>query len=175
MLNLKKQKIVLLGTFLFIIAFISLGNAAFSGITVGKKWTLKTATTPAGYLSFDVTSVTAVTVMANTYADGEMAGNVNIGGTYVYHDAMITAFVGVFGTTTDTYGGQSLTVCDTGTIVFDTDTGIWLEATGVFTFHSWSIYSTGGDDTIPGYSWILVLLAIIGTSAYILKKRYIKR
>ena len=171
---LKKQKIVLLGTFLFFIAFASLGNAAFSGITVGKKWTLKLATNPTSYISFDVTSVTAVTVMANTYADGETAGNINIGGTYVYSDAMITSFVGMFGTDTATYGGQSLTVCDTGTIVFDTVSGIWLEATGVFSFHSWSLYSSG-DDAIPGYSLVLVLLAVIGTSAYILKKRYNKR
>jgi len=165
---------VLLGTFLIFIAFMGLGNADFNGMTVGKKWTLKLAGTPTHYLSFDVTSVTAVTVMADSYTDGEMVVNLNIGGTYVYSDAMITTFVGLFGTTTATYGGQSLTVCDTGTLVFDTDTGVWLEATGVFTFHSWSIYSTGGD-TIPGYSWGLVLLAIIGTSAYILKKRYHNR
>ena len=103
MLNLKKQKIAILVTFLFFIAFISLGNAAFSGITVGKKWTLKAATTPTTYLSFDVTSVTAFSVMADSYTDGEMVGNVNIGGTYVYSDAMITSVLGLFGTTTAIY------------------------------------------------------------------------
>ena len=175
--NLKKQKIVLLGTFLFLISFISLGNvgnATFSGITAGKKWTLKTETDPVGYLSFDVTSVTATAVMADTYTDGTFAVNVDIASTFVYDDAMISFLVGLTGTNMSTYGGQLLNVCDTGTAVFDTVTGIMVEITGFYSFHSWSLYSSGGS-SIPGYSMVFVLLAIIGTSAYILKKRYKKR
>lgn len=153
-------------------AFISLGRADYSGITVGKKWTLKIFAPQTYYKSFDVTSVTIVAVMADVYDDGEKTGNVNIGETYVFDGTIISVFVGEYGTSTANYGGQSLTVCDTGLIVFDTATGIYLECDNVFEFHSWSLYSTRGGSGIPGYSWVLILLAIIGTSFYLMKKRF---
>ena len=72
-----------------------------------------------------------------------------------------------------TYGGRLLTICDTGSFIFDTDSGIILETLSVMKLYSWSIYGAGGE--IPGYSWVFVLLSIIGTSTYLLKKRCNKK
>ncbi len=73
MLNLKNQKILFLGTILFLIAFASLGNAAYTGINVGDKWTYEMTGPPVYYTSYEVTSVTPTIVMVNSYLDGEFA------------------------------------------------------------------------------------------------------
>jgi hypothetical protein len=170
-LNLKNQKILFLGTILFLIAFVSIGNAAYTGITVGDKWTYEMMITPDTYTSYKVTSVTSSMVMADSYLNGEFAGNLPVTAFFV-EDSLKATFISQYGTNTSTYGGRSLTVCDTGLFIFDTDTGLQLETLGVMKLYSWNIYGAGGE--IPGYSWVLVLLSVIGTTAYLLKKRYNK-
>lgn len=99
---------------------------------------------------------------------------VNMLGTgFLIEDSLITTFTTQFGTDIATYGGRSLTICDTGSLIFDTDSGIILETLNIMKLYSWNIYGAGGE--IPGYSWVFVILSIIGTSAYLLKKRYYKK
>ena len=173
MLNLKNQKILLLGTILFLIAFASRGNAAYTGVSVGDKWTYEMTGPPAIYTSYKVTSVTPSVIMADSYLDGEFAVNMAVT-TFFVEDSLKTLFIAQYGTNTTIYGGRSVTSCDTGLFIFDTDTGLHLEVLGVIKLYSWNIYGARAAE-IPGYSWILVLLSIIGASAYLLKKGYNKK
>ena len=173
MLNLKNQKILLLGTILILIAFASRGNAAYTGINVGNKWTYEMTGPPVSYTSYKVTSVTPTIVMADTYLNGEFAVNM-LATPFIIEDSLITIFTNQLGTDTAIYGGRSLTICDTGSLIFDTDSGIILETLGIMKLISWNIYGEGGGE-IPGYSWVFMLLSIIGTSAYLLKKQSNKK
>ncbi|KKN63791.1 hypothetical protein LCGC14_0498300 [marine sediment metagenome] len=171
-LNLKNQKILLVGTILFLIAFVRLGNAAYTGINVGDAWTYEMTGPPVTYTSYKVTSVTPSIVMADSYLNGEFAVNM-LATALLVEDSLISTFTTPYGTDTAIYGGRSLTICDTGTFIFDTDSGIILETLGIMKLYSWSIY--GAEGNIPGYYWVLVLLSIIGTAAYLSKKRYKKK
>ncbi|MHA1932443.1 MAG: Loki-CTERM sorting domain-containing protein [Promethearchaeota archaeon] len=157
---------------MILIAFASQGNAAYTGINVGDKWTYEMTGPPVTYTSYKVTSVTPTIVMADTYLNGEFAANM-LATPFIIEDSLITTFTTQFGTEIATYGGRSLTICDAGSFIFDTDSGIILETLGIWKLSSWSIYGEEGE--IPGYSWVLVLLSIIGTSIYLLKKRYNKK
>ena len=72
---MKNQKILLLGTVLILIALASRGNAAYTGISVGDKWTYELTGPPVSYTSYKVTSVTPTIVMADTYVNGEFSVN----------------------------------------------------------------------------------------------------
>ena len=110
--------------------------------------------------------------MAATYVNGEFSVNM-FANPFIIEDSLKTTFITQVGTDTAIYGGRTLTICDTGSLIFDTDSGIVLEIFNVVKLISWSIYGEE-EAEIPGYSWVIVLLSIIGTSVYLLKKRFNK-
>lgn len=115
--------------------------SSFSGISVGDKWTI-TFDFSGVNVSYEVTSVNSTTVMADTYTYGVPGGNLNISGDFVLDDIQKASFILIYGTTTGTYGGQQLTVCNTGgldNMIFDVATGIILQNL-LYYLSSWDLY-----------------------------------
>lgn len=142
---------------------------------MGLKWTVKID--GSNYASFNVTNITSTQVFADVYLNGKLDHNENIAGSFVYNDLTIMTYSMGFGTYNDTYGGRELTVCKWYTIipeeydVFDTATGVCLETNYSYytlMLTSWSIYKES--PTVPGYSWAILVVALIGTISYIIKR-----
>lgn len=149
--------------------------SAFSGAYVGLKWTVKID--GRNYASFNITDITSTEVIADIYLNGKLNHSQNIEDSFIYDDSWIYAASMAFGTYNDTYGGRELTVCKWYVStpaeydVFDVLTGVCVETNYSYytlILTSWGIYKK--PSTIPGYSWIILTIALIGTISCIIKK-----
>ncbi|HUX98763.1 MAG TPA: hypothetical protein VMV49_04370 [Candidatus Deferrimicrobium sp.] len=97
---------------------------------MGVAWTYQN---PSAFVSYDVTSVTASTVMADEYENGIFQQNLDIAGSFVADDAFLATAISIWGTYTANYGGVDLIVTSggVGTPVIDISTGIVCELSSV--------------------------------------------
>jgi len=109
---------------------IQLETSAYSYISMGVAWTYQN---PSAFVSYDVTSVTASTVMADEYENGIFQQNLDIAGSFVADDAFLATAISIWGTYTANYGGVDLIVTSggVGTPVIDISTGIVCELSSV--------------------------------------------
>jgi hypothetical protein len=118
-------------------------------------------------------------VYADFYVNGHLYGNLRISYDYVISDFWVSTAVSRRGTYNDIYGGRLITVCKVGMEyeygVIDVDTGIIVEInSSLYTLilTSWGLY---GEEINLVYSLIVILLIIIGSSTYILRKKIPKK
>ena len=179
----KKKILPALTGVLFFCIIVSNVSADYSGISVGDAWTYTSSYTDdegtqVTYISAKVTSVTSNTVLANMYTNGLLVfTDWNISQIYIFSDSKVSDDVNIWGTNTASYGGRTLTVCARWIrYIVDTATGILVEEviTEDITFKltSWKVYKES--PSIPGFSFFLTVIVIIGTSAYLIRTRILR-
>jgi len=179
----KKKSLPALAGVLFFFIIVSNVSAGYSGISVGDAWTYTSSYTDdegtqVTYISAKVTSITSNTVLANMYTNGVLVfTDWNISQIYVFSDSKVSYDMIIWGNYTASYGGRTLTVCASWIRnIIDIATGILVEEviTEDITFKltSWKVYKES--PSISGFSWFFTVLIIIGISAYLIRRGYVK-
>ena len=142
-----------------------LKSSTYSGISVGDKWTMGNKDPNDGIdtqnISYEITSISGDSLLADIYVDGIVIySSGHIEGA-VLTDDWISTHINLPWTITysDTYGGRTLTVCDTQESfgawkIFDISTGIVVE-TDFDILTSWDIYEAP-PPPLPPYSGVSV-------------------
>jgi hypothetical protein len=170
---------------------VNIGNpdqpktASYSGAYVGLTWTLyeyHSATEQERYMSVKISFVNSTLVLADIYFNGVQAGSGmaigHIGDTIalVLDDDIIEDCIASYGTYNAVYGGKNLTVTanQTAALVVDTDTGVLVDSvygSQLTTLVSWAMYDSS-NEKISGFLWIFLLISIIASTVYLLRRRY---